>query len=172
MGDGGGAYGAAMLAVNGNGKDKERKPIHNVYWGPEYSSEEIKNVIDDYAIEAVHLENIEVEIAARLAAGLVIGRFTGRMEYGPRALGNRSIFVQATNPEINHSLNDRLGRTEFMPFAPIVMEEYGADIFSGFDAARNACRYMTITLPVELDWQDRIKSGCSRRQYSEATVGL
>ena len=53
----------------------------------------------------------------------MIGRFDGRMEYGPRALGNRSILYHAREPEVNQWLNKRLGRTEFMPFAPVTLWE-------------------------------------------------
>ena len=64
---------------------------------------------------------IEPKIAQLIAAGKVVARFNGRMEYGPRALGNRSILYHAKEPAVNQWLNQRLGRTEFMPFAPATL---------------------------------------------------
>ena len=61
-----------------------------------------------------------------LAAGKVVARFDGRMEYGPRALGHRSILYHAKEPAVNQWLNQRLGRTEFMPFAPATLYEHRA----------------------------------------------
>ena len=67
---------------------------------------------------------VEPKIAQLIAAGKVVARFDGRMEYGPRALGNRSILYHAKEPEVNQWLNQRLGRTEFMPFAPATLDEH------------------------------------------------
>jgi carbamoyltransferase len=76
-----------------------------------------------------HVKNVEKLIAEKMARGKVVGRFNGRMEYGPRALGNRSILAAPVDKSINDWLNKRLGRTEFMPFAPSVKEESASDIF-------------------------------------------
>jgi carbamoyltransferase len=67
------------------------------------------------------------------------------MEYGPRALGHRSILYQTTDPSINDWLNANLKRTEFMPFAPATLQEYADECFDGLDGARDSARYMTIT---------------------------
>ena len=74
---------------------------------------------------------IEPKIAALIAAGKVVARFNGRMEYGPRALGNRSILYHAQEPEVNQWLNQRLGRTEFMPFAPATLFEHRHECYIG-----------------------------------------
>jgi carbamoyltransferase len=81
----------------------------------------------------------------------VVARFNGRMEFGPRALGNRSILYSASEPEANQWLNERLGRTEFMPFAPIVQAEAAPNLFKGIEGTEHACKFMTIILNCT-DW--------------------
>lgn len=83
-------------------------------------------------------------VAALLAAGKVVARCAGRMEFGPRALGNRSIFARADDPAINTSLNQRLRRSEFMPFAPVVRAEDADGFFVGYKKANEAARFMTV----------------------------
>jgi len=91
-----------------------------------------------------------------LVAGKVVGIFTGRMEYGPRALGNRSILASPIQREINDSINKRLNRSEFMPFAPVVLEEYAAKVFDIREGNAYAARFMTITCAVRPEWRKRI----------------
>ena len=81
---------------------------------------------------------IEPKIAALIAAGKVVARFNGRMEYGPRALGNRSILYHAKEPAVNQWLNQRLGRTEFMPFAPATLFEKRHECYRNIDGAEHA----------------------------------
>lgn len=88
---------------------------------------------------------IEPQIAALIAAGKVVARFDGRMEYGPRALGNRSILYHAKEPEVNQWLNQRLGRTEFMPFAPATMMEHRDECYLGTGGCEHAAQFMTLT---------------------------
>ena len=75
-----------------------------------------------------------------LAAGKVVARFDGRMEYGPRALGHRSILYHAKEPAVNQWLNQRLGRTEFMPFAPATLYEHRDASYKNIDGADYAAR--------------------------------
>ncbi|HEY7728237.1 MAG TPA: carbamoyltransferase C-terminal domain-containing protein, partial [Candidatus Eisenbacteria bacterium] len=69
----------------------------------------------------------------------------GRMEYGPRALGNRSILYQPGDPSVNDWLNELLRRTEFMPFAPSSLAEASDELYDGVDGAEDTARFMTIT---------------------------
>lgn len=94
-----------------------------MYFGPEFSNAEIEAELRRRRLCYRGVENIEAEVAERIANHQVVGRFNGRMEYGPRALGNRSILANPTDARINAVLNQRLRRTEFMPFAPSVLEE-------------------------------------------------
>ena len=73
----------------------------------------------------------------------------GRMEFGPRALGNRSMLAQPTEKGINDWLNQRLDRSEFMPFAPSVLEERAEELFENIPKARHAAAFMTITFDVK-----------------------
>lgn len=98
-----------------------------------------------------------VERAAEvLAAGQVGAIYTGRMEFGPRALGNRSILASPAVRGINDSLNKRLARTEFMPFAPYVRADDAREVFGVDDANAYACWFMTITTKVAAEWKEKI----------------
>ena len=140
----GGAF-AALASESGIDPKSLSQHLTNVYFGTSYTDDEICNSIDAFGFEATHESNITDVIAQLLADGHVVARFTGRMEYGPRALGHRSILYQTTDPSINDWLNERLLRTEFMPFAPATIQEYADDCFDGLDGARDSARYMTIT---------------------------
>ena len=76
--------------------------------------------------------------------GKIIGRFNGRMEWGPRALGNRSILISPSDKNINQWVNLRLNRTEFMPFAPILLKDYAKTYFN-IDSSLDDYKFMTIT---------------------------
>lgn len=91
-----------------------------------------------------------------LVAGKVVAIVTGRMEYGPRALGNRSILASPVRHEINDSINRRLNRSEFMPFAPVVLESHAAQVFDLHPGNAHAARFMTITCGVRPEWRERI----------------
>jgi len=88
------------------------------------------SLLDPYKVEFINDEEaLAVEVASRLHEGQIIAIHQGKMEFGPRSLGNRSILADPRNPDINHVLNKRLNRTEFMPFAPIVRLEDFHDCF-------------------------------------------
>jgi len=75
-------------------------------------------------------------VAEQVEAGKIVARFAGRMEYGPRALCNRSILYKADDPSVNTWLNHRLKRTEFMPFAPVLLREDAPRFLLGYQAVR------------------------------------
>ena len=85
---------------------------------PVFSGSEIRRELDDARLSYTEPAHLAREVAQKIHDGKVIARFDGRMEYGPRALGNRSILYHAREPAVNQWLNQRLGRTEFMPFRP------------------------------------------------------
>jgi carbamoyltransferase len=150
MSDEGLAVGAA-LAVHGqherrSGRPFEPRPLDGVYLGTAYGERECADAIRRAGLEALHLPGkIEVEVADRLAQGAVVARFAGAMEYGPRALGNRTILYQPGDPSVNDWLNELLRRTEFMPFAPSVLDEHTDRLFTNAHGATDAARFMTIT---------------------------
>ena len=143
MGDGGCGTGAALLEFQGNGHLKQ--PIKDVYLGPSYTPEEIAEALQRASLAFDRYTPIEPKIAGLIAAGHVVARFNGRMEYGPRALGNRSILYHAKEPEVNQWLNQRLGRTEFMPFAPATLNEARHECYKNVDGGEYAAQFMTLT---------------------------
>jgi carbamoyltransferase len=88
---------------------------------------------------------LEEHIAELLVKGHVVARAEGRMEYGPRALGNRSVLYHPTDRDVNDWLNEKLRRTEFMPFAPAALYEERAALFEGVSGAEHTAQFMTIT---------------------------
>jgi carbamoyltransferase len=91
-----------------------------------------------------------------IRAGKAGAIYAGRMEFGPRALGARSIIASPHDHAINDNLNKRLARSEFMPFAPYVLEEDASRVFEINNVNRYAARFMTITCAVKPEWRERI----------------
>ena len=142
MGDGGCATGAALHLS----PPTHSVALRDVYLGPEYGDDAIEREINRSGMTATAPPNLEAEIAGRLEAGQIVARFAGRMEYGPRALGNRSILCSARDPDVNRTLNHRLGRTEFMPFAPVTLWEERHRCYRRLDGAEQAAELMTVTV--------------------------
>jgi carbamoyltransferase len=137
-GDAGGALGAAYAGWHMWKKEERRSPgdddgMNGAYLGPEFSTSEIKKSLKKYKatyVEYNHFENLCDDVSNYLAKGLVVGWFQGRMEYGPRALGNRSILADPRDPDTQKTLNLKIKYREgFRPFAPSVLEEDIDDYF-------------------------------------------
>jgi carbamoyltransferase len=131
-GDSGTALGVCYQIHNGILKGERGEVMTGAYTGPEFSNDEIRNVLDQSALtfETYNDEQITKRAAQDIAAGLVVGWFQGRMEFGPRALGNRSIVVDPRRAEMKQILNDRIKKREpFRPFAPSILEERVGDYF-------------------------------------------
>lgn len=152
-GDSGTALGAAMWtdATIRNSQEKTFKMDH-AYWGPEYSDDEIKAFLDWTKTPYRQMENIAEETAALLAANKVIGWFQGRMEFGPRALGSRSILASPISGSMQAKLNEVKDREDFRPVAPVVLEEVAAEWFEG---ARFS-PFMLFVYDVKPDKKDKI----------------
>jgi carbamoyltransferase len=152
MGDDGLMVGAAYLGQQRLAREQnvsfQREFLQTVYLGPSYSDSDIAAAAARHGLKTRRSSAIEEEIADSLAAGKIVGRFAGRMEYGPRALGNRTIMADPRDRHINDWLNRRLKRTEFMPFAPSILEEDSARYFKGWDRDHVAARFMTMTYDV------------------------
>jgi len=147
MSDEGIGVGAALgvyYSVVGT-KTRPEVCMKHVYVGPEFSDEEVKTALEAEGLCYEFHEDIEPQIAQLLAEGYVVARFNGAMEYGPRALGNRSILYHATDPSVNDWLNKCLVRTEFMPFAPSTLIEEAEECFIGLEGGIDAARFMTMT---------------------------
>jgi len=135
-GDAGGALGAALFTWHQflgnprhvNGKDSQE----GSYLGPEFGTDEIKKFLSDYNIPCAELSEAELteRVSDILLDGKVIGWFQGRMEFGPRALGGRSIIGDARSSSMQKIMNLKIKfRESFRPFAPSVLEEKVSDFF-------------------------------------------
>ena len=123
--------------------------LSNAYLGPSYSTPDfIATVSDDFKCIQFD-DNQHISVLGKLIDNdYVIGRFSGRMELGPRALGNRSILANARERELNNTLNDRLNRSEFMPFAPIIADSLAVKCLESFDLDDPTYNFMTATVSV------------------------
>jgi len=97
------------------------------------------------------------KVAGMIANGMIVGLFQGRMELGPRALGNRSILADPRFKAINITLNKRLHRSEFMPFAPVILEEYADEILIDYDKGKDCGPWMTSCWAVKPEWIPKIQ---------------
>ncbi|MEF8832552.1 MAG: carbamoyltransferase C-terminal domain-containing protein, partial [Candidatus Thermoplasmatota archaeon] len=112
-----------------------KENLKNVLLGPDFNSEKIEDVIskkDDLKWEKI--EDKPDRISNMIEEGKLIGIFQGRMEYGPRALGNRSIIADPSKPNLKKELNQKLGREPFQPFSPTILEEYKDEYLEVLDS--------------------------------------
>lgn len=96
------------------------------------------------------------QAANRLAEGAAVALYSQAMEHGPRALGARTILANPADASINDTLNDRLGRSEFMPFAPVIAADDADEVFHLPSVSRYAAHFMTVTCAVRKQWRARI----------------
>ena len=154
-GDAGSAVGCAQYLYYNYHKnprllehDQSKVILENVYVGPSYSNEEIKSFLDSNGINYEKLERIELlEKTARLIAdGNIVGWYQGKMEWGPRALGSRSILADPRKVEMKDILNEKIKHREsFRPFAPSILEEYVTEYFE----IDRTSPYMLMVAPVK-----------------------
>lgn len=163
-GDAGGALGAAQAAYFIH-FGKERKPcssqdeMQGAYLGPEFSNIDTEQVIRKYngvARKFVNFDELAAQTADLIDKGNVIGWVQGRMEFGPRALGNRTILGDARNPEMQKKLNLKIKYREgFRPFAPSVKAEDCAEYFD----LQTESPYMLIVAPVKESRRSKMPEG-------------
>lgn len=151
-GDGGGALGAAMQVYHGLLGQPRTFVLEHAYWGKGYSEREIKDFLENNNIpyEYIHEDEKLLDILVDdLVDGKVVGWFQGRFEWGPRALGNRSILADPRSEEMKDLVNVKIKfREPFRPFAPVVLEEHVEDFFQGDGLAQQfTARYMLLVLP-------------------------
>ncbi len=165
-GDAGGALGAALYAwhawlgrerVVDGGRDRQK----GSYLGPEFGHDEIRRFLERQGCRFVEMseERLLENVADQLDAGRVIGWFQGRMEYGPRALGNRSIIGDARSPAMQETINLKIKfRESFRPFAPSVLRERARDYF----VLDRESPYMLLVAPVREEIRFRPAEGDER----------
>lgn len=128
--------------------------LKDVFFGIDFVKDDIETELKKEGLTYEFYSNIDEQTALLLSKGCIVARFTGRMEYGPRALGNRSILYQTTNPSANLWLNKKLARNDFMPFAPVTLEEEAGTCYRDLEKARYSAKFMTITF----DCTERMKT--------------
>lgn len=139
MSDGGLSAGAAML-VGGTTPG----PMSTAYLGPDITDTAALDALTAAGLNIERPGDMATEVAELLASGKVVARAAGRLEWGPRALGNRSILYQPNDRSVNDWLNKHLKRTEFMPFAPSTRIEEAAQCYLNLAGAEDAARFMTV----------------------------
>lgn len=165
--DAGGALGAALLVWHqflGNKRkaDGQRDAQQGSLLGPAFTNDEIRAFLTERNVPFIELqeETLFEKVANLIAAGKVIGWFQGRMEFGPRALGARSILGDARSPEMQETMNLKIKfRESFRPFAPSVLRERASDYFE----LETDSPYMLLVAPVRR---------AIRRETTEANAGL
>jgi carbamoyltransferase len=143
MGDEGLPVGAALAASAARGVFRLAR-IANVFWGPTYGEQEMERVLAGSGFRYERFDDVEAKTGALLAQGKIVARCDGAVEYGPRALGNRSILFHAGDPTVNDWLNKSLQRSEFMPFAPATLRERAAACYRELESAAYAAEFMTV----------------------------
>ena len=151
-GDAGNAIGSTLVA--GMKRGISYKGISSLpYCGPEYSDEELATCLDGLGISARKVESPPEEAAAKIVSGEIVGWFQGRMEFGPRALGNRSILADPRGKDMKDILNNRVKHREwFRPFAPSVPIE----LFDRFFCDASPDPYMLKVAKVRPQWQEAL----------------
>ncbi len=146
--DGGTAIGAALSVYFESGHEMEDPALESAFTGPEFGNDELVAAFTDAGVRAERAPDIAKEVAARIAAGEVVGWFQGRMELGPRALGNRSLVADPRDPGMRKMLNHKVKhREDFRPFAPSVLAERAQDWFE-MGRESESYRFMLFTCPV------------------------
>ncbi len=178
-GDDGGALGAALWAYHLVFNQPRVMVMDHCYWGEEYSDEAVKTFLNGAGIRYEHLDDEKLldRVADEIAHGKVIGWHQGRFEWGPRALGNRSILADPRRAEMKEIVNTKIKfREPFRPFAPVVLRERAAEFFDfpGVDTAFPP-RFMLMVSPVCADKRELIpatthEGGTGRLQTIDAAT--
>mmetsp|Transcript_124362 Transcript_124362/g.398235 ORF Transcript_124362/g.398235 Transcript_124362/m.398235 type:complete len:653 (+) Transcript_124362:74-2032(+) len=170
MGDGGIHIGAALLASVGAGAAPHPRaltpaalrPWRHVFLGPCPDLAEIRALAEEAkclgrgisVVEKVEALGFAEHVAGQISDGRIVGLAYGRMEFGPRALGHRSLLAEARDRSVNERLNARLRRTEFMPLAPATLPGEAGRCFRGWRADHVASQYMTMCYDVTEEFRE------------------
>lgn len=154
-GDSGGAVGGPLYVYHHILGKKNKYPLTNAYFGSENSEEDIKKFIDDNGIDAKKYsdKDLVAKIAGMLLKKKVVGWVRGRFEWGPRALGARSILADPRDKKMKDLVNAKIKfREAFRPFAPVCLYEDGDKYFE-CDKTQQPLSYMIAVVPVREKWQ-------------------
>jgi carbamoyltransferase len=148
------------------GQQRRPRQLAHVYLGSDISEGECEQALRNESLSFERPSKMAQHVAGLLADGHVVARAAGRMEYGPRALGNRTIMYRPNDPSVNDWLNEMLDRTEFMPFAPAVLAESTDELFVNTQGGKDTARFMTITFHCK-PW---MKSHCAGVVHLDGTA--
>ncbi len=164
-GDSGAAMGASLYVYHHILNNKNRSLLTSAYLGEQFSNQTIKRFLKEKNIKYQMLseEKLIKYISEKIAKGKVIGWMQKRLEWGPRALGNRSILADPRNPKMKEIINAKVKfREAFRPFAPSVLSEYASEVFDlptanhQLLAANFPLRFMLYVVPVKKSWRKKV----------------
>jgi carbamoyltransferase len=153
--DAGISMGSALYVYNHVLKQPRAKAIYTAYTGSKFTNEEIEKFLQEKGIKYTRLEDAALydKVTDKLIEPGVVGWFSGRAEFGPRALGGRSIIADPRNDKAKELLNLKIKRREsFRPFAPSILKEYTADFFTKVEDVP----FMEKVFPIKLEKQHEI----------------
>ncbi len=165
MSDEGLPVGAALALAAAHG-DYALERIENVFWGPSYDEASIRKALAAVDFPTERCDDIETRVASLLAERRIVARCDGALEYGPRALGNRSILYYAGDPTVNDWLNRSLQRTEFMPFAPATLRSRAPEAYTNLASAECAAGFMSVCF----DCTPKFKEQCPAVVHVDGTA--
>lgn len=146
MNDQGIAVGAGLEYL-AHARDLRPARLKSAFLGPGFSDEECAMALESAGLPYREVQDVDATAAQLLAEGNVVARYSGRMEYGPRALGNRSILYRSDDPSVNDWLNVKLRRREYMPFAPVTLSAHAEQCYGDLAGSEECVRFMTISTP-------------------------
>lgn len=159
-GDGGTSIGCAEYLYYHILNEPRLNYLRSAYLGPEFSNQQIKKILESKKVKYKEFnsqDEIVKETAKLIFENKIVGWFQGKMEFGPRALGNRSILANPLNKDMQNILNLKVKhREEFRPFAPVVLKE---DMDKYFECDKNfqiPCNFMLMVYPIKEEWKEKI----------------
>ncbi len=165
-GDDGSSLGAARYVLSQQGELKRHAPKPLPFWGPSFSEDQIQESLEAVS-EDVIVQNVDSDealtsaIADELAEDKVVAWFQGRAEFGPRALGNRSILANPRSADTRERINEVIKQREsFRPFAPAVIEEELSVYFEAELSAETSLETMLFVVPTRVEYRERLGAVC------------
>jgi len=162
-GDSGGALGAALHVYHGLLGKPRKFTLEHAYWGKGYSEDDIRTFLEDNGVSYTYFQDDDqllTRVVDDIVSGKVVGWYQGRFEWGPRALGNRSILADPRSEEMKDLVNTKIKfREPFRPFAPVILEESVEDFFSVDNVVlQYPARYMLLVLPLNASKAKKIQA--------------
>ncbi|RMG40284.1 MAG: hypothetical protein D6719_11525 [Candidatus Dadabacteria bacterium] len=147
------ALGCALYMANQEGCPAQ--PLKHAFYGPTYSLDDLRETLRLTGATFCECNNPAEKAARLLCEGKIVGWYQGRSEFGPRALGNRSILADPSSLEMKDLVNAKIKfRESFRPFAPAVLEEHAAELFE----IPYASPFMTITFKTRAEWRNKLQA--------------